>query len=58
MRASEPGQHLHLILMFLSTYSNCLGLLMCTTLSQPGRQAGILEDEMAEGKRMVKSASQ
>lgn len=50
MRASEPGQHLHLILVFLSTYSNCLGLLMCTSLSQSGTQFGILVDEMAEGK--------
>lgn len=54
MRASEPGQHLHLVLMFLSTYSDCVGLLMCTALSWSGTQA----DEMTEGKLAVKFASQ
>lgn len=58
MRASEPGQHLHLILMFLSTYSNCAGLLMGTTLSWSGSQPGILVDEMTEGKLTVNFASQ
>lgn len=57
MRASEPGQHLHLILVFPSTYSNCVGLLMCATLSQSGTLAGILADEMTEGKLTVKFAS-
>lgn len=33
MRASEPGQQLQLIFMFLSIYSHCVGLLMGTALS-------------------------